>query len=185
MRKTSRNRLLTPVIVIVLATSAFAQADRLALRAQQVVDAMQAYGLKASPGQIEFLAQVTAASGGSLRVLSVSKSAGNATIVRLRCGSLSDCKPFYALAHGVVTKTKRAENLAHSSATPKSPVIMRQGQLVSLLMESTNFRITILAICLDNGRTGDVIRLRSVDRKRIYTGRVVDNKTVRGTVQGS
>jgi hypothetical protein len=146
---------------------------------------MQAYGLKASPEQIELLAHVTAAAGASLRVISQSKGSGDATIVRLRCASLSDCKPFYALAHGIVTATKSAENLPQHSGAQKSPVIVRQGQSVSLLMESTNLRITVSAVCLENGRAGDVIRLRSQDRKRTFTGRVVDSKIVRGVVQGS
>lgn len=174
------------MLCVAFATSGLAQAqrERLPVRPLQVVDAMQAYGLNASPEQVELLADVTAAAGASLRVINQSKGVGDATIVRLRCMTLSDCRPFYVLAHGIVSTAKSAGNLPQYAPAQKSPVIVRQGQLVSLLMESPNFRITISAVCLESGRVGDVIRLRSDDRKRVYTGRVVDNKTVRGTVQG-
>lgn len=182
MRKNSRkcSWILLLCVVLAATTCAQAQKEQLPVRPQQVVDAMRAYGLKASPEQIELLARVKAAAGASLRVTNQSKGVGDATFIRLRCVTLSDCRPFYALAHGIVSTLRAAENLPQRPVQ-KGQMIVRKGQLVSLLVESANFRITISAVCLDNGRTGDVVRLRSEDRKRVYTGRVVDNKTVRST----
>lgn len=58
-----------------------------------------------------------------------------------------------------------------------SPCI-KNRDLVNVVLETNNLRVTAKAQALMDGRRGDLVKLRSLDSKKEIYGRIIDEKTV-------
>ena len=61
----------------------------------------------------------------------------------------------------------------------KSAVIVRRNQTVVMRIQGFGFTVSAIGQALENGRRGDVIKVRNVDTKRVITARVGSDGTVR------
>jgi hypothetical protein len=159
---------------------------RVPVSSQQVVQALKSAGVDASPSQVRLLANVTSNEGATLRVKNM-KGLSNGILAEVVCRNPSQCIPFYAVIHFDDAHSDEAAAFVKSAvfrpaAAPETPPLIARGQAVTLLIQDSDFRIVLPAVCLENGVSGQIIRVTSPDRKRIYTAEVISNKLVRSTL---
>jgi len=82
-------------------------------------------------------------------------------------------RPLMVIAAGDVSATD-ASQAAHDA-----PILIRRQDRVRLVGQTGALNVSILAEALQDGRTGDLIRLRNVDSKKIIMGRVVSRSEAR------
>jgi flagellar basal body P-ring formation protein FlgA len=64
------------------------------------------------------------------------------------------------------------------AATEARPVLVRARDLVKLVAQAGNLRVTVSGEALDDGQAGQVIRVRNLDSKLVKQGRVIDRTAV-------
>lgn len=74
----------------------------------------------------------------------------------------------------------RAGSVLRSSSLEVPPVV-RRGSLVRIVAEGENFVISAVGEARQDGRPGEIIRVRNLSSKREVFARVVDQKTVKVT----
>lgn len=164
------------------ANVATADSERVTVSRQQIADAMQSAGLTATTGQLQLLSNVTSLPGAALRVAKVTKQSSETSLVEINCQA-RQCLPFYVLVDGaqlVHDGVRLPARNANSASTLTHPLIAR-GKPVTLLIEGVNSRIVLPVVSLEGGLKGEVIKVASPDRKRIYRAEIVSNTTVRST----
>ena len=101
----------------------------------------------------------------------------------------TEMRPLTRLAKDVLFKPKEAIGLRtkislqagrvlRRSALEVPPVIKR-GSLVRIVAEGENFMITAIGEARQDGRPGEIIRVRNLSSKREIFAQVVDEKTVK------
>jgi BMFP domain-containing protein YqiC len=156
-------------------------AERVAISAQQIADAMAATGATVRAAQVKFISQVSASTEGSrLEVVSVKNHDAQAT-VKLRCRNRQECLPFYVLVEDVgptppvfipvKEATRQGTRQAPGAALPLAMV--RGGDRATLVLESSDLRISLPVICLQSGGQGQKVRVSSPDHKQFFEGEVV------------
>ncbi len=82
-------------------------------------------------------------------------------------------------AIGLRTKISlRAGKVLRRSAIEVAPVIKR-GSLVRIIAEGKNFTVTAIGEARQDGRPGEIIRVRNLSSKREIFAQVIDEKTVK------
>ncbi len=98
-------------------------------------------------------------------------SASNSWKVFIRCTSLADCVPFVIHVRDLAPEATRvALSFQAADGTRNradAATLTKSGQHATLLWDRDGIRLEIPAICLDNGRAGEVVRAR------LRSGRVV------------
>lgn len=154
---------------------------------EQAAAAMRAAGFDTSADKLQMLSAVTTNPDATLRVVKVVTASSGKVLAELACNESSGCLPFYVLAAESTPAAVAMPREIHNnptvkvSATRTQPLVVR-GQPVTLIIESTDLRITLPAICLEGGLPGQTIRVASPDRKRIYHAEIVNKATVRSTL---
>ena len=175
-------------LVAHVGTSAQTSTARIPVSSEQVADAMRSAGVETSADQVQVLANVTTTPGATLRVAKKMKESSSAVLAELVCREPRQCLPFYALIHSdsaatAVTKSTEArQHLISAKNGVEAHPLVGRGQPVTLIIEHADFRIVLSAICLEVGIHGQIIRVASPDRKRVYSAEVVSNKIVRSTL---
>ena len=59
---------------------------------------------------------------------------------------------------------------------------MRAGTQAVLLLEGDRVHIRITVVCIDNGTSGEKIRVRSIDNRQLYVAEVVDATLLKGSL---
>jgi len=164
---------------------------RASISPEQVTGAIAAAGLSVSSSQVEFLSLVSADDPDvGLQVTSVDRFTDNSIKVRLRCRDHHSCLPFYVLVRDVSPPASTPilvparEGGAHaegSNAVPGSKPLIQRGQPAVLILEGAAARIRLRVICLQDGETGQRIRVSSADRKHFYQGTVVAAGVLKGS----
>jgi hypothetical protein len=117
----------------------------------------------------------------SLRVSSACwDEAARRTQFRLECGEPGQCLPFLVYVHDYVQEDQNTSARARSCRpslqsrlrpeTPPKPVV-RAGDRATALFLSNRLRMTASVTCLERGREGEVIRVRSRDG-RVFRARI-------------
>ena len=91
-------------------------------------------------------------------------------------------KPDWTAPFGmIVTRHLSAGTIIpHGLIRPARPaVIVRRNQTVVMRIQGFGFTISAIGQALENGRRGDVIKVRNVDTKRVITARGGFDGTVR------
>ncbi len=182
------------LLAFVLAMSASAQSQSVAITTSHIADVMTRAGLTTSPDQVTLLANVVAATSDPiLKVDSVTSSESGSMKVRLSCKESTQCLPFfvYILKSAPATSQSRQASMAD---LPKTPIassgttfsdglpVVRSGSTVILLLEGDHVHIQMHAVCLHKGSIGETIRVSSKDHHEIFFAQILDATHVRGTL---
>jgi hypothetical protein len=178
------------LILSVLAVPTVAAAQRQAITAAQVAAAMNAAGMKVSPQQVMLLADVTARTGSpGLQVESMERWGDDRIKVRLNCSDRSACLPFFVAIRSSPQSTllpvaamQRSSAAMSPPRTDVSPIVVRSGAPVILLLDGGRIHIRLSVVCLESGAAGQTIRVASKDHHQTYTAVVVDGSTVRASL---
>jgi Chaperone for flagella basal body P-ring formation len=162
--------------------------DRSPISREQVAESLRSAGIETNRDQFHTLSNATAVPGALLHVVKLKKESAGTLLAEMACQESSECLPFYVRIQQPAVAANAASSLLElhvNSGTAKHkvehPLVVR-GQPVTLVMEKTNVRIMLSAICMEGGMPGQTIRVSSPDRKRIYTAEVVSHNMVRGTL---
>jgi hypothetical protein len=151
---------------------------------------MNAAGMKVSPQQVMLLADVTArTSTPGLQVQSMERWGDARIKVRLNCSDPSACLPFIVAVRWSpqsallpVAATQRSPFAMPPSRPDASPMVVRSGTPVILLLDGGRVHIRLSVVCLESGAAGQTIRVASKDHRQTYTAVVVDGSTVRASL---
>jgi flagella basal body P-ring formation protein FlgA len=77
----------------------------------------------------------------------------------------------------IVKHNLREDTLLKEWMLERSPVLDR-GDMVTILAESGNLRVTVSGMVLERGYSGELVRVRNAMSKKEIYARVVDNSTV-------
>ncbi len=78
-------------------------------------------------------------------------------------------------------RTRRAidSNVALRTDLVEFPPLVRRGDVVMIIAESENMKITTLGIIKETGRKGDMIKVENLDSSKIIYARVLNSKNVK------
>jgi hypothetical protein len=99
--------------------------------------------------------------------------------VSARCVHSADCVPFLVRVPGVGPSAEHSPKPLSSSSSKALPAasagkpVVRPGEAVTLLWEQDGIRVTVPAVCLDAGATGQRVRARIVGGGRTLPAIVV------------
>jgi hypothetical protein len=184
-------------VVLIVATSVCGwgqsqMKQRYALTAKQVAQNLSSKGVQPTSVQVLLLARVVATEPDpALDVLSVGplgEQSGEhfrATrfLVKMACHLPGRCLPFYA----VVSPTEASAGHAMNSSGPleglavkqNSEFTIRTGMHATLVMDEEHAHIEVAVVSLENGVTGQKIRVASPDHKQIYVAEVVSTNLLK------
>ncbi len=155
---------------------------RFPISSERVAEAIAAAGVPVRAAQVRFLAQVNALGQDSgLEVINMAKWSGDTWKAELRCSDQRACLPFYVLVQaetagafdGLPTLQGRPFARRNVPLFPRRQILMRNGDLATLVFENPSIRITMPVICLESGNRGQTIRVESTDHKRFFKGEIV------------
>jgi hypothetical protein len=120
-------------------------------------------GVAVNPNQIEFLSGVAPSNleeSTTVRVLSVTNSLAGDSKVKLRCRDNHECLPFYVLVR--MPGSNESEPSAEVHTVPTAPAVavsapqsvVRGGDHATLILESSDSRMSLPVICLQSGVRG-------------------------------
>jgi len=160
-----------------------------ALTVKQVAQTLSDKGMQTSYQQVSLLAKVVATEPDpALDVLSVAplddESAGQPEETRFRvkmgCHLRGRCLPFYAVVEvyggtaGHATNSSSAFGALGNLVSKRNDAFtMRAGAHATLVMDDERAHIKVSVVSLENGMTGQKIRVASPDHKQIYVAEVV------------
>ncbi|HEY4356781.1 MAG TPA: hypothetical protein VGN16_13610 [Acidobacteriaceae bacterium] len=110
--------------------------------------------------------------------------------IKLACHDSAACLPFYAIVampQGASLNTQTQaiaaahETAARSRNTPVQYTI-RAGAHATLLMDDSATHIQMSVVTLENGTTGQTIRVSSPDHKQTYNAQVVSADVLKGSL---
>jgi hypothetical protein len=163
--------------------------QRFALTVGQVAQALSDKGIRTADAQVSLLAKVVATepnpaldviSVDSLGDKSVDEHAETRSRVRMACHLPGRCLPFYAIVkwpEGVVEHAASSSNASIASGIQVlkrgGVFTIRSGEYATLVMDDERARIRVSVVSLENGMTGQKIRVASPDHKQKYVAEVV------------
>ena len=158
------------------------------VKADQVAASANKMGLEISPGQVTMLTDVvTTTTTPSLKVRSIERQDKQGMLVRMECESRDQCLPFIVSIRAdsandmpVIPSSRSLAVLGTPSRSVSPQPVIRTGSPVTLLLDSDRVHIRIPVVCLENGATGQTIRVKSKDHHLIYTAQVIDGTLVKG-----
>ena len=167
-----------------------AEAGREAITAAQIASAISSAGMNVAAEQVTLLTDVVArTSMPALQVQSMERIGEGRMRVRMSCANADECIPFFVMIHLSATSSPSsstpATRVAVAATTPRqayNSFTIRAGAAAILLLNGDHVHIKVAVVCLENGSTGQAIRVASQDRRQTYTAEVVDGTTLRGTL---
>jgi flagellar basal body P-ring formation protein FlgA len=66
---------------------------------------------------------------------------------------------------------------------PHRPAVVRRNELVTMAIRRPGFTVSTTALALQDGRSGDFVRVRNVDTRRVVVARVCHDGTVEPTME--
>lgn len=181
-------RSLTTVGLLFAAIASHAASPAAVVSADEVSAALRARSIDIASRQIQFLADVPMRASSALEVLAIEPSTKDRSLVRLRCRERQSCIPFY-----VSVKWESAEQKAANLAAWKpevhaqvvkpvvkpAPLVIHAGEQATLLITGEQLQMKLPVQCLESGKAGSQIRVRTKDGKKIYRAEVVGPNSVR------
>lgn len=181
-------RTLTMIGFLAAAVASNAASPSLFVTVDEVSAAMRARSIDVASQQIQFLADVPMRASSALEVLAIEPSTKDRSLVRLRCRERQSCIPFY-----VSVKWESAEQKAANLAAWKpevhaqvvkpivkpAPLVIHAGEQATLLITGEQLQMQLPVQCLESGKAGSKIRVKTKDGKKIYRAEVVGPNSVR------
>ncbi len=175
--------LVTLCAVACAATITATNSQRTVVSREQIADAMRSAGYDTSASQLQLLSNVTSLAGTTIRVAKVTRESADTVLAELNCGK-RQCLPFYVLVHDADIACSAVEpfpRTAGGNSSEAHPLISR-GKAVTLIITTEDLRIVLPAVSMESGMQGQIIKVASPDRKRIYRAEVISRTTVRSTL---
>jgi|CZKL01.1.fsa_nt_gi hypothetical protein len=181
------------LLSVVVAVPAVAAPARQSITAEQIAAAMNGAGMQITAQQVSLLTDVVATTSRPvLKVRSLEPWGDHRMMVRLECANPEECLPFFVAArfsqgndvHPVTSDSERASATTSDTQTKaaSTPPVMRTGALATLMIDSNSMHIKLAVVSLENGTTGQTIRVASKDRKQIYSAKVVSSTLLVGSL---
>jgi hypothetical protein len=173
-----------------MAMPAVAAPGRAAVTTEQVAAAISGTGVSVLPEQVTLLTNVvTKSDSPTLNVHSIEPWGDHRMKVRMECASQNECLPFYVSVrmeqkNGAIA----AANLSNQPAANARPnrdtnsFVVRAGSRATLLLDGGHVHIRLSVVCLENGSTGQKIRVESKDPRQTYVAEVIDGGILRGSL---
>jgi hypothetical protein len=174
-----------------LTLPAVAAPVRAIITADEVAAAISAAAMVVSPDQVTLLTEVVAKSNApSLKVESIEQWGNHRIKVRLGCEDQDDCLPFYVAVrfdqeNGAKPAGPRSDKTPSVGARPtqgQQAFVVRSGSRAVLLIDGGHVHVRLNVICLENGATGQNIRVECKDPKQTYVAKVVNGGVLRGSL---
>jgi hypothetical protein len=141
---------------------------------QAIVRAFAQRGIETNSTQIAPLSEVIATEPDPVFDIRSIHSRGDRTTIELSCHRPAICLPFLAVTNELVRKADQAD--AQEAAS--SPIIMHVGTHGTLRMNHGQLHLQISVVSLGSGAANSIIRVRSTDRKRIFSARIINADTL-------
>ena len=155
-------------------------AGRTEITAEQVAAVLNQRGMPVSVQQLTLLSDVFANTANpDLIVKSVERLDDRRSAVRLECASQQQCLPFVVT---VLREQGPLEIPDTATGIRQKAVAVHDGSMATLHLDGAHVHITLTVICLDNGSIGQTIRAASIDRRKVYMVRVLDNQLLEGAL---
>lgn len=174
------------LLLFVSALPLLAAPGRFAISTESVAVAVSRSGVEVAPEQVTLPANIVASvANPNLKVRSFDRVGAEHVFARLECATTQQCLPFIVSLHLAQGANPEAVALLNppvplvtrpSSVTP----VVRSGSAATLMLEGAHVHIRIPVTCMESGAIGQTIRVTSLDRKQIYTARVVRDGVVEG-----
>jgi hypothetical protein len=176
------------ILSVAVAMPASAAPARDSITTEQVAAAMSGAGIAVSAQQVMLLADVVATTSAPvLKVESMQRWGDNRMRVRLDCANREECLPFFVTVNWSQkeavepTVADSDRPLPQPSAARPGPrsFVVRAGSPAVLLLEGDHIHIQLTVVCLENGASGQTIRVASKDHRQTYTAQVGDGSVLR------
>jgi hypothetical protein len=157
-----------------------------AITTEQIAAAVNVAGMKVSPDQVRLLTDVMATTRApSLKVESIEQWGEHRMKVRIDCVNSDECLPFFVAVDWGAKESPAVANPADSPSilrvkTGPASFVVRAGSSAVLILEGDHIHIKLSVICLENGATGQTIRVSSLDHRLTYTALVSEGAILRG-----
>jgi hypothetical protein len=180
---------LIPALIFSAAAAfpAAAAAARTSITADQVTAALNGAGMQVSAQQITMLTDVVATTSAPLlKVESMEPWGSHRMMVRMNCAQTEECLPFFVAVRfnqGDDVRPVSADSSPSANARVKpgsASFTVKSGAPATLMLDGERVHIKISVICLENGSTGQTIRVSSKDHRLTYTAEVVDGGLLKG-----
>ncbi|HZQ43560.1 MAG TPA: flagella basal body P-ring formation protein FlgA [Acidobacteriaceae bacterium] len=197
------------LVLPIAASLAFAQQPRgmhYSITATAIANLLRANGTNVTSSQVHLPMELTAAiPEPHLEIVRTRRVTDHELDLEVHCQATSECLPFDALvdvndantitagAHtgGSFDRPSRqagVEEVIESSSLPVESTAstsdqLRVGAHAVLVIVDGPMRIHLPVIAMDSGSKGTLIRVSTLDRKKIFHALVVDGATVQGTLQ--
>lgn len=177
--------------IVVASATVFASAvpAHFAISPEQVAVALGSAGIQVDPTQVALLsAPVATSATPSLKVRTVAPSGDHTALARIECVNAQECLPFFVRIQtgssgDALAAPLHAEQHRVSPYQPSArSVVVRAGSQAVLLLESERVHIRIPVICVENGATGERIRVKGTLNRLTYTAEVVDANLLKGSL---
>jgi hypothetical protein len=173
------------VLFAAIAIPAVAATGYDSITKEQIAAAMSGAGMRVSAEQVMLLSDVVASTNTpGLKVESMERWGADRMRVRLDCAKREDCLPFYVAVR--LTQGDAGSGHGESPSIAKTAstasYVIRAGSSAILLLDGGHVHIRVPVVCLENGTTGQTIRVSSKDRHLTYTAQVVDGTILRGSL---
>ena len=192
----------------VAASLVFAQQPQMhySVTATAIADLLRANGIEVTSSQVHLPMELTAAiPEPHLEMVRTRGVTAHELELEVRCQDTSECLPFDVLidvndantmtaaAHtggsfdrpsrqpGVEAAIERSSLPVESTASPSGQ--LRVGAQAVLVIVDGGMRIHLPVIAMDSGSKGTLIRVSTLDRKKIFHAVVVNGATVQGALQ--
>jgi hypothetical protein len=175
----------------VMALPAAAASDRVLITADQVAVAISASAMVVSPDQVTLLTEVVSKSTApTLKVESIEPWGTHRIKVRLGCADQQDCLPFYVAvrfdqqnaAKDPVAHADPAISSISRSSQSSQAFVVRAGSHAVLLIDGGHVHVRLNVVCLENGATGQSIRVECKDPRQTYIAKVLNGGVLRGSL---
>ncbi|MBT5305168.1 MAG: flagellar basal body P-ring formation protein FlgA [Candidatus Scalindua sp.] len=80
---------------------------------------------------------------------------------------------------GMVTTTSIQPNTILTENEVEMPPTIKQGSIVKLLIQTSGFRIVTKGMAQQTGYTGEVIKVKNMDSKKLLFGEIIDSDSIR------
>ncbi|MGO9339068.1 MAG: hypothetical protein ACLPY1_16360 [Terracidiphilus sp.] len=174
-----------------MASSAAPAPGHTAITQAQIAAAINAAGMQISAEQVTLLSDVVATTASpTLKVESMEPWGEHRMRVRLDCGASEQCLPFYvavrfgqdSASQPATAASDRSQTVALRGGTDAKSFVVHAGAPAILLLDGAHVHIRVAVVCLENGASGQTIRVSSKDHKQVYMAKVIDEAVLRASL---
>lgn len=192
-----------------VASLAFAQKQegvRYPMKEAMIANFLQSTGITVTSSQVHLPMIVTAITPEpQLEIMAAQRVNKGEMRFELHCRGSAECLPFDALVDNADTPgfgravdiksrpdgsvaevgqgNKTGKKILYTKREDGTPIHVRVGARVMLLIEEGPMQIHVPAVAIDSGSAGEVVRVCLVNRKKVIRAQVIDRGVVSGVIE--